>query len=45
LLQMLSELLAEPIEARGVRAAGKPTENQPLPAWPEAQSSCTGGTC
>ena len=48
LLQMLSDLLVEPVEpaeAGRARTLGNPAEVRALTAWPEAQPSGTRGTC
>jgi CheY-like chemotaxis protein len=45
MLRTVSHLLAESIESRLARVKGKLTQFHYLPAWPEAQPSCGGGTC
>lgn len=45
MLQTVSHLLAESIEPRLARVMGKLTQFHYLPAWPQAQPSCSGGTC
>ena len=44
LLQTISRLLRESVEIRLARVAGKVAQFHYLPAWPEAQTSYTGGT-
>jgi len=45
MLQTVSRLLAESIESRMARVKGKVAQFYYLPAWSEAQPSCSGGTC
>ena len=44
MLQTISRLLRESVETRLARVAGKVAQFDYLPAWPEAQASCAGGT-
>jgi two-component system OmpR family response regulator len=43
-LQTVSRLLRESVDIRLARVAGKVAQFHYLPAWPEAQTSYTGGT-
>ena len=45
LIQMLRTLLTDSVETRRARTTDQLDEFQTLPAWPETQPSCTGGTC
>jgi len=45
LLETIKDLLAESIASRLARVKGGRARCHYLPVWPEAQPSCSGGTC